>query len=357
VKRGSSLTKFFQSDKTDGNQVLTQGEVLLSYGSRIHELQQRQSTASAAYVEATLEIGKLLREARDYAATLKLSGKDKLWKEFKDSLGYSEPTMSKYIKVAEHPVLKGKTYRSKLPPSLHSLYELSKLDAPTLKEHISSGQINPTVGRSEVAAVLGKKSEKPQLVSSVQTEIFVITVPKKDWQSKFLSVEDAMKEFCKEHALGLKISKTASEFLNQRNNDETLYDKKIRLHVLRSAKKFCKEQAISMVNTKFKERYPLLVQKSLGFKAKYKKLKYGEDEIECGECTDTDEVKAIYLSFGLDGEEFWNEQYGEWFTDAMTQVKRPKSLEFEAEITSHGLEQVVVSRPKPKKRNFTGVKV
>ena len=95
-------------------------------------------------VEAIIARGRLMIEAYDelehgsYEATVK--------RHF--NLSYAR----KLRIIAAHPVVSNRAHVHALPPSVFTLYELTKLPAEMLREKLKDGSINPKTERKDVAA-------------------------------------------------------------------------------------------------------------------------------------------------------------------------------------------------------------
>ena len=95
-------------------------------------------------VEAIIARGRLMIEAHDelehgsYEATVK--------RHF--NLSYAR----KLRIIAAHLVVSNRAHVHALPPSVFTLYELTKLPAELLRAKLSDGSINPRTGRKDVAA-------------------------------------------------------------------------------------------------------------------------------------------------------------------------------------------------------------
>jgi hypothetical protein len=87
--------------------------------------------------------------------------------------------------VAAHSVLSNRCHVNALPPSLRTLYELTKLPAALLREKLKDGSINPKTERNDVAAwraeqhgkvevdgrTIGRKPSLAEKLKAAETEI------------------------------------------------------------------------------------------------------------------------------------------------------------------------------------------
>ena len=70
-----------------------------------------------------------------------------------DDLPFGPRTAQRLMKVAGNEQLANPTHGSDLPPSWHTLYELSKLDGVTFDQALTDGRIRPDMERQEAAAL------------------------------------------------------------------------------------------------------------------------------------------------------------------------------------------------------------
>ena len=95
-------------------------------------------------VENIVARGRLLLEARD---ELEHGSFEAMVKRHFDL-----STARMYRIVAAHPVISDRCHVNALPPSIRTLYELTKLPAEVLRARLRDGTINPTMERKDVTA-------------------------------------------------------------------------------------------------------------------------------------------------------------------------------------------------------------
>ena len=91
-----------------------------------------------------MERGRLLSEAKD---ELERGSFEAMVRRHFD-LG----TARMYRIVAAHPIISNRCHGNTLPPSLRTLFELTKLPIEVLKAKLSDGSVNPRTERKDVAA-------------------------------------------------------------------------------------------------------------------------------------------------------------------------------------------------------------
>ena len=94
-------------------------------------------------VENIMERGRLLSEARD---ELESGSFEAMVKRHFDL-----STARMYRIVAAHPVISNRCHVNALPPSMRTLYELTKLPEEILRQKLKDGSINPKLERKDVA--------------------------------------------------------------------------------------------------------------------------------------------------------------------------------------------------------------
>ncbi len=332
------------------SKVLTQSDVLKQYSQKISVAYQKQQLASQAIIQSIIEIGELLTEARNYKDSLVLKHKDRLWESFQNNLKFSPARIAKYISIANNKFIKTKKNHKYLPSSVYSLYEISKLDSLKLKQLVESGKLTSTIGRSDVKQLLiGKKVTSK---SSKQVEVLTIKVDEDDWHSNFQEIKDELVAFLENKRIAFDYSSTVKQTEREQKN----YHLNIEKFVFRLAKKFVKTEVLKYINQKGLSSNLWRVSDKISFKQKYKKLKFGEEEVDVSLCTNLSELEKLYLYLGLESKNYWIQKISAWYSDAYVQIKLPKSMLITHNQSNN--EFVDIELPsKSRKLNFTGVKV
>lgn len=332
------------------SKVLTQSDVLKQYSQKISVAYQKQQIASQAIVQSIIEIGTLLIEARNYKDSLVLKHKDRLWESFQKNLQFSPSSVTKYISIANNKFINAKKNHKYLPSSVYSLYEISKLDSSKLNQLVDSGKLTSTLGRSEVKnLLLGKKTKSK---STKQVDVLTVKVNEENWQSNFQEIKDELIKFLETKGITYDYSPTVKITEREQKN----YQLKVDKFVFRLAKKFVKSEVQNYINQKGLSSNLWRVGDKLSFKNKYKKLKFGIEEVDVSLCTHLHELENLYLYLGLESKNYWMEIIGDWYAEAYAQTKLPKSLmiaqnQVNSELTDFELPL------NSKKINFTGVKI
>jgi hypothetical protein len=106
-------------------------------------------------VENIIQRGRLLTQAKD---ELEHGSYEAMVKRHFD-LG----TARMYRIVAAHPIVSNRCHGNALPPSLRTLFELTKLPTEVLRAKLKDGSINPKTERKDVAAWRAEKRGKVEV--------------------------------------------------------------------------------------------------------------------------------------------------------------------------------------------------
>jgi hypothetical protein len=107
-------------------------------------------------VERIVEAGTLLIEAKD-----KVEHGD--WGKLVADLPVSGRTVQMLMAIAANPVLSNPKHASDLPPHWYTLYQLTKLPEPVLRDRIADHSINLKMQRKDIAAITGARHPKTKL--------------------------------------------------------------------------------------------------------------------------------------------------------------------------------------------------
>jgi len=333
--------------------VQTQSHVLVSYSKKIASIYKNQQLASQATIKAIVEIGNVLIEARDYKDSLKQKNKNELWKKFSTSLSFSPASITKYIKIAEHPVIRLRKNHKFLPPSIHSLYEIAQIDEKKLLKLISTGKITSDIGRSELALLKNNASKSKVLGGLVdEVEVLSIRFPANSWMSDFNDIQNELLSFLEKRQIGFVYG---NEF-KKIERAETNYQNKIVRKTFQLLKKRIKKLVIEHIDNKGVQLGYWTEQNKPSLSVKVKKLGYRMDEVDITTCQNQDELELMYLSIGLDDKRQFIKASTESLNDAISLVPIPDILE-NLSSTKPDKSDIELQSNKRRKLNFTGVKV
>jgi hypothetical protein len=334
-------------------ELMSYQDVFNDYGAKIQQKHEQQINAQGIAVGSIIAIGKLLKEARDYKDSLNVKNKSKLWSAFENKLNFSKGHISKYIKISENPVLSNKVHQSKLPPSVHTLYELTHHDQETLVHGIQSGAITANLGRSDVASTRTKKLVTPSSTAS-QIELGTLSITKDHWVENYHSFKSELDGLLTKYNVTM-IEASAPRKMAQ---DADRYDKTITKVIFREAKKFYLHEVNALLDSKLQERNLLKSYGKTSFKKKIAALKFHIDEFDASNCSTDKEIKQMYLSHGLNGETAWNASYSDWYELAMDEASKYEyALErWGEEDDIQDIKNAIAKSSKSKVRSFTGVK-
>ncbi len=298
-----------------------------------------------------IEIGKKLSELQDYQKRVKSSKVDGLWNNLLQEVELSPATVTKYIKISNHPLLTDMRFLGRIPASVFSLYELTKLEPITLQLLIESNEINATSGRSVIAS-LSKPQSKSKKSSSKKVSLMTLSIPEKDWIKCYKNLEPQLLNTL--DSMGLSYDFTTD--VRSLENSEITRMKKIEKFVFQKSKVFFNQVVKSHIDQKCLEMH--LCPPKTPFKKKMKLLKFGVDEVTTEGCIDTQEVSVRLIGLGLIEEEKWNQLQMEWMSQGFT--KFPSRLPDVTEDTGL-LDQTeaakIIFTPVKMKRDFSDLKI
>lgn len=108
-------------------------------------------------VESIIETGRLLRRAKSDLPY------GEWGRMFSDGLvAFGQSTADKLMAIAKHELIGDSEHVPNLPPSWGTLYELTLVPEPTLKNAIKDGVITPDMQRKDVKALLPVAPPKPE---------------------------------------------------------------------------------------------------------------------------------------------------------------------------------------------------
>jgi phage N-6-adenine-methyltransferase len=82
------------------------------------------------------------------------------WLPMVAQIGISQQTASRFMAIAENPVISNHAHVRDLPSAWGTLYELSRLEPEALEEAIADGTVTPDMSRKEATALV--RDEEPQ---------------------------------------------------------------------------------------------------------------------------------------------------------------------------------------------------
>lgn len=299
----NNLTQFI-----DGNYIQSPSDYFASSKQNIKKLIHVQSVYEHRAIRCVIEIGKTLSDLYDYKKRSQSTRIDKMWNELVAEFQYSPATITKYIKISKNPILADEKFQTRIPYSVYSLYELSKIEPITLQLLIESNEVTSSSGRTNIVALTN--SPKIKKTSKTQIPIMSLSIDRKDWISSYKSLEDEL--------INLLISKNISYSLSSQvkslDKSEITRSKKIEKYIFQQSKahfnNFIKSHIDNACRTK------ILCSPKTPFKKKIKLLKYDVDEVTTVGCITADEVKNRFLWLGIQEESFWSELLMKWHIEA-----------------------------------------
>lgn len=292
-------------------QILSQKQILNSYRTKIAASFKRQQIAGQATIQAILEIGTLLIEAREYKDSLVLPYKEKVWKEFIAELGFSMSSVTRYIKIAEHPIIGDKKHHQYLPSSVYSLYEISSIEPKQMLRMIKAGSIYTEMGRSEISAL--KQTPTPKIIPSDKIDLLHIKIPKDLLQGDYFSILNEVTEFLKSKGIEFEYGKEIAK--NDEEERKSL--QKIERYVFAQAKKYFDTSIKKIVERKGRQSNLWEKNSKLSFKTKATKVGYNFEEVSTNEVLNISELTEKFNHIGFDDSTVWYSLITDWHSEGM----------------------------------------
>ena len=335
----SNLTQF-----VDGNYIQSPSDYFDSSKQNIRKLIQAQTVHEKRALRCIIEIGKTLSDLYDYKKRSQSTRIDKMWNDLVAEFQYSPSTVTKYIKISKNPVLADEKFKNRIPSSVYSLYELSKIEPIALQLLIESNEVTSTSGRTEIVALTTPPKIKKQ--TKIQIPIMSLSIDEKDWISSYKSFEDDLIEFLKSK----EISYSLSSQVKSLEKSEISRGKRVDKYIFIQAKSHFNLVVKNYIDNAC--RVNNLCPPKTPFKKKMKLLKFGIDEVTTEGCLHTNEVAERFLSLGIQEESIWNKHLMQWTADAFE--KFPSQIP--ESVLSNTTEEFDDFVRHYKSQNFTPVK-
>jgi len=335
----NNLTQFF-----DGNNILSSSDYFASSKQIIKKLIHAQSVYEHRAIKCVIEIGNTLSDLYEYKKRSQSTKIDKMWDELVAEFQYSPATITKYIKISKNPILADERFQTRIPYSVYSLYELSKIEPIALQLLIESNEVTSSSGRTDIVALTN--SPKNKKTSKIQIPIMSLSIDKKDWISSYKSFEDELVNLL----IRNNISYSLSSQVKSLDKSEVTRSKKIERYIFQQSKAHFKEVVKSQIDNACRTKN--LCSPKTPFKKKMKLLKYGVDEVTTDSCIAVNEVKDRLLQLDFEEESSWGKLMMKWYFEAIEKFpsRIPEPVETTtAEEFSHFVRQ-------QKNQNFTPVK-
>jgi hypothetical protein len=149
---------------------------------RAEQWADRIRTQLGRNVEAIIEVGRLLVKAK---ADLPHGEWGRLFDD--DLLPFSQQTASKWMAIAEHPLISNPAHVRSLPPAWSTLYELTKAEPSKVKNALKDGIITPDMPRKAVAALLPPKKKK------IRALVVLDQIPRSTDDDDAIAIRDALR--------------------------------------------------------------------------------------------------------------------------------------------------------------------
>jgi hypothetical protein len=335
----NNLTQFFEEDS-----IVSSSDYFASSKQNIKELIHAQSVYEHRAIKCVIEIGNTLSDLYEYKKRSQSTKIDKMWDELVAEFQYSPATITKYIKISKNPILADDKFQTRLPYSVYSLYELSKIEPIALQLLIESNEVTSSSGRTDIVALTN--SPKNKKTSKNQIPIMSLLIDKKDWISSYKSFEDELIDLLVRH----KISYSLSSQVKSLDKSEITRSKRIEKYIFQQSKAHFNKVVKSYIDNACRTKK--LCSPKTPFKKKMKLLNYEVDEVTIVDCANADEVGDRFLQLGIEDDSIWSEQLMKWHIEAFE--KFPSRIpEPVPTTTAEELDGFVRDQ---KNQNFTPVK-
>ena len=317
----------------------------------IKKLILEQTVHEHRALRCIIEIGKTLSELQRYKKRIKSEKIDDLWTGLINEISLSPGTVTKYIKISENPIITDKRFFSQIPPSVFSLYELSKLDPIALQLLIESNEVTAATGRTTINSITSTVKSSPIKLKN-QVPLVTLYTDKNNLISSYQNIEFELQQLLEKH----KITAVFVGQVQAIEKSESTRMKKVESYVFQQAKKFFKQVVKIYIDNECRQKN--LCPPNTPFKKKIKLLKYGDEEITTESCTTTNEVQELLIGLGLVDESEWNQPYSTWVSDGFEKYPS-KSFGGDIELkNTNPIESISkLFTPVKKQRIFSGFKV
>jgi len=129
-------------------------DVVIASEGEVAEWRRRIESAWKASVQAVIEVGVLIKQAKE---ELGIS-----YALLETELPFSSTVAVYLIKIAENPILSNPTYHSKLPNGYNTLYYLASVEEDKLVERIENGEVTPNFTLASAKSLRDLMPKKPR---------------------------------------------------------------------------------------------------------------------------------------------------------------------------------------------------
>jgi len=269
---------------------------------------------------------------------------DKMWNELVAEFQYSPATVTKYIKISKNPILADERFQTRIPYSVYSLYELSKIEPIALQLLIESNEVTSSSGRTDIVALTNLPKNKK--TSKIQIPILSLSIDKKDWISSYKSFEDELINLL----IRNRVSYSLSSQVKSLDKSEVTRSKKIEKYIFQQSKAHFNKVVKSHIDKACRTKN--LCSPKTPFKKKMELLKYGVDEVTTDSCITVNEVEDRLLRLDFEEESSWGKLMMKWYLEAFE--KFPSRIPEPVQTTTG--EELDGFARQQKNQNFTPVK-
>ena len=335
----NNLTQFFEEDS-----IVFSSDYFASSKQNIKELIHAQSVYEHRAIKCVIEIGNTLSDLYEYKKRSQSTKIDKMWDELVAEFQYSPATITKYIKISKNPILADDKFQTRLPYSVYSLYELSKIEPIALQLLIESNEVTSSSGRTDIVALTNLPKNKK--TSKIQIPIMSLSIDKQDWISSYKSFEAELVDLL----IRNNISYSLSSQVKSLDKSEVTRRKRIEKYIFKQSIAYFDKAVKSYIDNACRSK--ALCSPKTPFKKKMKLLNYDVDEVTIVGCTTADEVEDRFLLLDFEAESNWGEQLMKWHMEAFE--KFPSRIPESVQTTK--AEELDGFVRQQRNQNFTAVK-
>ena len=335
----NNLTQFFDEDS-----ILSSSDYFASSKQIIKKLIHAQSVYEHRAIRCVIEIGNTLSDLYEYKKRSQSTKIDKMWDELVAEFQYSPATVTKYIKISKNPILADEKFQTRIPYSVYSLYELSKIEPIALQLLIESNEVTSSSGRTDIVALTNSPKNKKK--SKIKIPIMSLSIDKKDWISSYKSFEDELVNLLIRNNTSFSLSSQVKSL----DKSEVTKSKKIEKYIFQQSKAYFDKAVKSYIDNACRTK--TLCSAKTSFKKKMKLLNYEVDEVTIVGCKTADEVEDRFLWLGFEEESIWSEHLMKWHIEAFE--KFPSRIPEPVQKTT--VKEFDYFVKQQKNQNFTPVK-
>jgi hypothetical protein len=265
------------------------------------------------------------------------------------------PSVTRYIKIAEHPIINDKEYHQHLPSSVYSLYEISAIEPKQMLRMIKAGSVYTEMGRSEISAL--KQTPTPKIIQSDKIDLLHIKIPKNLLQGDYFSILNEVTKFLESKGIDFEYGKEIAKA----DAEEQKIHRRIEKFVFNKAKIYFDQSIKKVIEQKGRESNLWKISSRLSLKVKAQKVGYHFDEVSTSEVSSIEDLTAMYRVVEWEDEMSWENRIANWYADGFEKyggkLDHLNTVNQFSKLRHPSGSDTFLDYPKQsKKKNFTPVK-